>query len=330
MSTRHTAIRWILTTALTALVLSQASAWAAEPAEPPQRAIIGVRLDPQPLPRLLTKHLHLDQDQGLVILNVIKDSPATRAGLDRDDIILALEGNTVTDYRTFVTQVQQAGVGTEVALEIMHEGQRKTVSLQLAPAAAHVGWLYPPSEEDTTGPFPGRIWRLDPGARGWQEIPFGQVPQDLHRFFEEKRTYRITEGDQDYEITIKGDPAAKDAPITVRDLKTGQQYSVTADTIDDLPANVRPHVRDTLKTAQAEPAPDDRFHFRRSLPFDGPNNDYRLPFDPEIWDHMQRQLDDSMRQWQQRMDELERRNLEQERRLDKLHEQTDQPDMEEL
>ena len=328
----NTPKRTMLTTALALLLVSQSASFAADtdPTQGAQRAVIGVRLDPHRLPRLLTKHLQLEQGQGLVILNVLKDSPADHAGLDRDDIILTLQGELVTDYRAFVSQIQQAGVGAEVSLDIMHEGQRKTVSVELAAASDRLDWHYPPTEEDPMGPFPGRIWRLDPDARGWHEIPFGQMPRDLHRFFEEQRTYRITEDDRDYEITIEGDPADPRVPITIRDLKTGKEHTATAEAIDKLPEEYRQSVRDTLKAAQKEPAPADRFKFRTPRFFDWPDGDSRSPFDSDMWDRMQRQLDDSMRQWQQRMEELERQNRKQDERLDKLHEPADRPDMEEL
>jgi len=97
----NTPKRTMLTTALALLLVSQSASFAADtdPTQGAQRAVIGVRLDPHRLPRLLTKHLQLEQGQGLVILNVLKDSPADHAGLDRDDIILTLQGELVTDYR---------------------------------------------------------------------------------------------------------------------------------------------------------------------------------------------------------------------------------------
>jgi S1-C subfamily serine protease len=53
------------------------------------RPYMGVWLDTSPLPDLLIKHLGLSPSQGIRITNVHRDSPADRAGLERDDIIIA-------------------------------------------------------------------------------------------------------------------------------------------------------------------------------------------------------------------------------------------------
>ena len=46
------------------------------------RPYLGVKLDPNPLPELLVKHLNLDSDRGLLIKNIQRDSPADKAGLE--------------------------------------------------------------------------------------------------------------------------------------------------------------------------------------------------------------------------------------------------------
>jgi S1-C subfamily serine protease len=79
-----------------------------------ERPYIGVMLDAMPLPDLLVKHLNLEPGQGIRIANIHRDSPADKAGLERDDIIIGFEGKNVDDRQQFVDNVRKAGIGTEV------------------------------------------------------------------------------------------------------------------------------------------------------------------------------------------------------------------------
>ena len=92
---------------------------------------MGIKLDPIPLPDLLRKHLDLSPDQGIRIINIYRDSPADKAGLERDDIIIGFQGKDLNSNSELVSAVRQAGVGAEVSLEVIHLGQRKTVELKL-------------------------------------------------------------------------------------------------------------------------------------------------------------------------------------------------------
>ena len=57
-------------------------------------AWIGIQCGP--IPRPLAAHLGLDQDQGQMVLNVVEDSPADRAGLDQYDVIVEIDGIEVS------------------------------------------------------------------------------------------------------------------------------------------------------------------------------------------------------------------------------------------
>jgi len=76
------------------------------------RGYIGVQLDPVPLPELLTKHLRLNAGQGVRISNVTVDSAADKAGLERDDIITAFQGEEITSSSQLVEAVRRLDVDT--------------------------------------------------------------------------------------------------------------------------------------------------------------------------------------------------------------------------
>ena len=99
---------------LLGVVLFAGTAACGEAEEAKEPGDIGSRMDAKPLPVLLTKHLGLDEGQGVRIQNVGVGPPADKAGLERDDIIVAFEGEDVTDNEEFAKAVREREAGVEV------------------------------------------------------------------------------------------------------------------------------------------------------------------------------------------------------------------------
>jgi membrane-associated protease RseP (regulator of RpoE activity) len=158
------------------------------------RPYMGILLDTAPLPELVTKHLNLSPGQGIRIQNVQRNSAADLAGLERDDIIISINGQDVKDNETLIDAVQKAGVGTEVSLQIIHAGQRKTVNLKLGAYQENIEWKYPSEPEIEQFWQPGRLFRLSPMDKNWQEIFRENLPSDLQidvdNFFKQIYTSR--------------------------------------------------------------------------------------------------------------------------------------------
>ncbi|MBN1818187.1 MAG: PDZ domain-containing protein [Sedimentisphaerales bacterium] len=213
---------------------------------------IGVQLDPAPLPELLSKHLRLDPGLGLRILNVAADSPAEHAGLERDDIIIQFQDDPVREMEPFVDAIRRLKVGQEVTLQVIHLGERKTVTLELGKAQDQVDWKYPFEPEVDTWQ-PGRIFRLPPGEQNWMEIPFEQLPNidtDVHKFFKEIRTYHHVDDQGSLNVTIEGDPRNEDSQVTVE--AEGTTFTTTVGNINKLPQEYRDRVAGIVKQAARE------------------------------------------------------------------------------
>jgi len=61
---------------------------------------------------------------GILIADVTKDSPAEKAGLQRDDVILELDGQPVDDIGSFRSRIATTAPGTKVELLVQREGKR--------------------------------------------------------------------------------------------------------------------------------------------------------------------------------------------------------------
>jgi hypothetical protein len=216
-----------------------------------ERPYIGIRLDPTALPDLLIKHLGLSADQGVRIRNIQRSSPADRAGLERDDIVIGFQGEDVTDHQEFIDAVRNAGVGTEVSLDIIHLGKRKTVKLKLEPLKGDIDWKYPSEPEIVTSWFPGKIFRLKPGDRDWIELNFDDLPNievKIDKVFRQVHTYHHTDGDESYTVTIEGNPNDEDTKVTVR--SGDSKHSTTVKGIETLPEKYRSAAKEALQDAR--------------------------------------------------------------------------------
>ncbi len=307
-----------------AVLLSTGAAVQAELESTNERPFMGVMIDTAPLPGLLSKHLGLAADQGLRIQNVQKDSPADKAGLERDDLIVGLQGDEVRGHEQFVAAIREAGSGTEISLQIIHLGVRKTIKLTLKPFDGVSHWKHPREPEAVQSWRPGRFFRLEPGDENWQEMFKDGIPPDIDvdvkKFFNEVRTYHFSNG-EDSTVTIEGDPQDEDSTITVR--IGDDEHKSTVKGIDKLPRKYREAAEDALEKAREEPGSLKRFNRRfnvdvlpwRTPPdwrnyFDKlhPRNYAPMPFDrgQDMFDKIQKQ----MREMRKRLEELEERHGE--------------------
>jgi len=297
------------------------------------KALMGVELDSAPLPDLLGKHLNLEPGQGVRIRNVIVDSPADKAGLERDDLIVVFQDKKVTGVEQIVDTVRSASVGDAVSLEVIQKGQRKTLNLKLEAARENPELRYPPEPEATMTWRPGKVFKMGPDGQGWMEIPFDKMPDfnvDANRFFKEMRTFRHSTDGEDYTITIEGDPKDEDSTVIVQ--AEGQEYRTTVGKLDAIPEKYRDRVRESIGNAGKDakqdvviqrrfrlpdpPRPEAYQNFFRSIP--RPDMD-RLS---ERTDRALEKLQEQVEQLQQRMRALEEHNRQM---LDRLLDRKDAP-----
>ncbi|NLZ06570.1 MAG: Do family serine endopeptidase [Phycisphaerae bacterium] len=81
------------------------------------------------------EYFGLDTDKGVVIVSVVEDSPADKAGVKQDDVVVELEGQPVSDWNEFRNRVAMYKPGSEVRIVVIRDGKRKplTVTLEKRP-----------------------------------------------------------------------------------------------------------------------------------------------------------------------------------------------------
>lgn len=94
-----------------------------------QRAYLGVIL--QPVDKTLADALNLEKQEGILISEVVKDSPASKAGLENGDIILQYNDKQVKNVNKFRNDIAMIKPGTEIKLTILRNNKKMTVKALL-------------------------------------------------------------------------------------------------------------------------------------------------------------------------------------------------------
>ena len=132
----------------------------------PDRGWLGVGLGE--VPPALAAQFGIE-GQGVMLTNVVKDSPAAKAGLERYDIVTAVNGEPLDGSVSALAEaVGEAGPSARVTLTVIHNGKEKTVRATLASRPHsevvwkhNLDWLPSISEKFHTR---GKVLKLKPGG----------------------------------------------------------------------------------------------------------------------------------------------------------------------
>ncbi len=161
---------------------------------------IGVRCTP--LPESLAAHIG---NKGLMVANILVNSPADRAGLVQYDVILRLNGRAIESAEGLIDAVGQLGADKTGELEIIRGGKEMKLSIQPAARSAAGDAQFKYHEPDVVTmremKLRGRALRPD-GQGNWmlQDLgDFQRLPdlfRDLEPLWDQWGTF-FTPGDPD-------------------------------------------------------------------------------------------------------------------------------------
>jgi serine protease Do len=119
------------------------------------RGWLGVQI--QEVTPEIAKGLGLGKDEGALVADVTKDSPAAKAGFHQGDVILAFNGHDIAKVRDLPIVVAQTPVGEKAKVEIVRNGKHETLDVSIGPmpdnpqvAANESGSGDPSAGEDAT------------------------------------------------------------------------------------------------------------------------------------------------------------------------------------
>jgi serine protease Do len=92
-----------------------------------RRAYVGIAGGPRPLPPRLARELQ--QATGVEVVQVVEDSPAERAGLRAEDLVVAIDGEPIVSVDELHRLMVSDAIGRTLRVELIREGRRHEVEL---------------------------------------------------------------------------------------------------------------------------------------------------------------------------------------------------------
>lgn len=101
------------------------------------RGWLGVSI--QSVDEALAKGLNLDKPEGVIVSEVVEGSPAERAGLRPEDVILALNGRKIKDNSQLSADIAALAPGTQVTLSVLRDNRMREITVTLGEQPANLG-----------------------------------------------------------------------------------------------------------------------------------------------------------------------------------------------
>ncbi|WXG44678.1 MAG: trypsin-like peptidase domain-containing protein [Promethearchaeati archaeon SRVP18_Atabeyarchaeia-1] len=99
-----------------------------------KRAFLGILMNPIPIPSEVTKETKIDQDRGLMVLQIEPGSPAKKAGIAFGDIIVRATDKPIRDIPDLTQLLSEDMIGKKSKFVVLRG--EKLVELTVSPTAA--------------------------------------------------------------------------------------------------------------------------------------------------------------------------------------------------
>ena len=93
------------------------------------RGFIGVQM--QPVTKEIADAIGLKEPKGALVAEVVKGSPAEKAGIRSGDTVVAVDGNTIREARELSRRIAGVQPGKTVQVTLYRDGRERTVSLEV-------------------------------------------------------------------------------------------------------------------------------------------------------------------------------------------------------
>lgn len=277
--------------------------------------------------------LHLQLDAGLVVEQVAADSPAAKAGIQVNDILLRFGDLPLADVEALQRAVGE-NAGRPVELTLLHAGKERTATVQPERRPADADSALPAHSGDW-GQIREMLRRLERGESGDDPLrmffvqPGFVVPKDfkqrrLDLFSSPPETLRLPKGTR---VTVM---RQHDGPARITVEKDGQKWEVTEEELDRLPEELRPAVKGMLGGGRVyvfgqSPVivPGERPERKTPQADARPGGPGAADSDGESIDGVRDRLEDMLRQMRANEQRMQKHLDELRQQLDKLQPQQD-------
>ncbi|HEV8244188.1 MAG TPA: DegQ family serine endoprotease [Polyangiaceae bacterium] len=145
------------------------------------RGWLGVSI--QDVDQDLVQAMKLPVAHGVIIADVVPGTPAANAGLHRGDVVTKVDGHDIDTAARFRNTIAATGVARKVALEVVRDGQTRTINAELGAM---------PNEDapDRPAARPGNLPSARPQGGALDGITLGELTPEARREFEIKNVQK--------------------------------------------------------------------------------------------------------------------------------------------
>jgi len=130
------------------------------------RGWLGVTI--QPLTPELSKQFGLENEKGVLVGDVVEDSPADKAGIQGGDVIVEFDGKEVKDPTHLRNMVAGTAPNTGTSLKFVREGRSKTVEVKIVEMSSEIQTTAKTSSDHLKGVL---VQALTPEVREGLDVP---------------------------------------------------------------------------------------------------------------------------------------------------------------
>jgi membrane-associated protease RseP (regulator of RpoE activity) len=138
------------------------------------------------------RELKLSDERGAIVMKVVEGSPAEKAGLKENDVIVSFNGRRVDTVRELQRLLAETPAGRNVQFETIRAGGHHTIQATLTRRTPEVGW----------GHFDNSLFR---GKLAQNEETLLKRNQDALRLYEKSRDWgKLSQGFGDFNFVAPG------------------------------------------------------------------------------------------------------------------------------
>ena len=115
----------------------------------------------------VAEYYGLTERDGVLVYQVLPESPASKAGIKDGDIVKSYEGNAIHHSRELIDRVSTTRAGQRVTMELLREGKRQAVQVDIGER---------PSETESEG-------GATPAAAAWRGLQVAGITQAMSEQF---------------------------------------------------------------------------------------------------------------------------------------------------
>jgi serine protease Do len=135
----------------------------------------------QPVTKELAESFKMASDDGVVVVNVERGSPAEKAGLQVGDVILAYNGKVIEEPNMLPRLVAGTKPGEQAKLDVLRKSERRTLTATVGevPAERSARTSQAPAKESTPSRLGLAVRELSPEERKKLGVEYGVVVVDV-------------------------------------------------------------------------------------------------------------------------------------------------------